>query len=49
VLGAERVMYAMDYPYQVVAAEVVASDNLPLSDAEKKQFFQTNAERVFSL
>jgi 5-carboxyvanillate decarboxylase len=49
VLGADRVMYAMDYPYQVVAGEVVASDNLPLSDAEKKQFFQTNAERVFSL
>jgi 2,3-dihydroxybenzoate decarboxylase len=49
VLGADRVMYAMDYPYQVVAGEVVASDNLPLDDAEKKQFFQTNAERVFSL
>jgi 5-carboxyvanillate decarboxylase len=49
VLGADRVMYAMDYPYQAVASEVVASDDLPLSDAEKKQFFQTNAERVFSL
>ena len=49
VLGPERVLYAMDYPYQFVAEEVVASDNLPLTDAEKKQFFQTNAERLFSL
>jgi 2,3-dihydroxybenzoate decarboxylase len=49
VLGADRVMYAMDYPYQFVREEVVASDALPMSAAEKKQFFQDNAERVFGL
>jgi len=49
VLGANRVMYAMDYPYQFVAEEVHASDNLPMTDAEKKQFFQGNAERIFAL
>jgi 5-carboxyvanillate decarboxylase len=49
VLGADRVMYAMDYPYQFVAWEVVTCDNLPLSAIDKKKFFQTNAERVFSL
>jgi 2,3-dihydroxybenzoate decarboxylase len=49
VLGADRVMYAMDYPYQFVASEVVTCDNLPLSAIDKKKFFQTNAERVFSL
>ena len=49
VLGADRVMYAMDYPYQFVKEEVVVSDNLPLTTAEKKQYFQTNAERVFKL
>jgi 5-carboxyvanillate decarboxylase len=43
------VLYAMDYPYQFEAAEVQVSDNLPLSVAEKKQFFQTNAEQVFGL
>jgi 5-carboxyvanillate decarboxylase len=49
VLGADRVMYAMDYPYQFVAEEVVASDNLPVDVATKKKFFQENAERVFGL
>jgi len=42
-------MYAMDYPYQFVKQEVIVSDNLPLTTAEKKQYFQTNAERVFRL
>ena len=49
VLGADRVMYAMDYPYQFVKQEVVISDGLPLTPQEKKQYFQTNAERVFRL
>lgn len=49
VLGMDRVLYAMDYPYQFVAEEVTASDAVPLSDQERRQFFQTNAERVFSL
>jgi 2,3-dihydroxybenzoate decarboxylase len=49
VLGPERVMYAMDYPYQYVPEEVTASDELPMSLAEKKQYFQGNAEAVFKL
>ncbi|MDX1489412.1 MAG: amidohydrolase family protein [Acidiferrobacterales bacterium] len=49
VLGAERVMYAMDYPYQFVPSEVEVTDKLPIDDAEKKAFYQTNAEAVFSL
>ena len=49
VVGADRVLYAMDYPYQYVVDEVSAMDRLPISDVEKKVFFQTNAERVFNL
>jgi 2,3-dihydroxybenzoate decarboxylase len=49
VLGVDRVLYAMDYPYQFEVAEVVASDNVPMSHEDRKKFFQTNAERVFSL
>jgi 5-carboxyvanillate decarboxylase len=49
VLGADRVMYAMDYPYQFVREEVLVSDALPITPAEKKQYFQGNAERVFRL
>jgi len=49
VLGIDRVMYAMDYPYQYVPEEVTMTDNFPLSDGEKKKLFQLNAERVFKL
>jgi 2,3-dihydroxybenzoate decarboxylase len=49
VLGADRVLYAMDYPYQFVPDEVAVTDNLPISDDEKKLLYQTNAERVFRL
>jgi 2,3-dihydroxybenzoate decarboxylase len=49
VLGGDRVLYAMDYPYQFVADEVTVQDQLPLGPADKKAFFQSNAERVFRL
>jgi 2,3-dihydroxybenzoate decarboxylase len=49
VLGVDRVMYAMDYPYQYNAAEVKVTDDMPISDADKKKFYQTNAERFFHL
>jgi 2,3-dihydroxybenzoate decarboxylase len=42
-------MYAMDYPYQYLPEEVVMMDNLDITDAQKKKFFQTNAERWFKL
>ena len=49
VMGEDRVMYAMDYPYQFVADEVRLLDNMDLSDAQKRKFFQTNAETLFKL
>jgi 5-carboxyvanillate decarboxylase len=49
VVGADRLMYAMDYPYQFVPEEVKVTDELPIGDAEKKAFYQTIAERVFKL
>lgn len=49
VIGADRVMYAMDYPYEFVAEEVAMSDALPLDADEKRAFFQGIAEKVFSL
>jgi 2,3-dihydroxybenzoate decarboxylase len=49
VLGVDQVLYAMDYPYQYDVEEVHAMDALPISYADKKKFFQTNAERVFKL
>ena len=49
VVGEDRVMYAMDYPYQYVLGEVEAMDDMDMSPALKKKFFQTNAERWFKL
>jgi 5-carboxyvanillate decarboxylase len=49
VLGMDRVIYAMDYPYQYRVEEVTMTDEFPISAANKKKLFQTNAERVFSL
>lgn len=49
VLGKDRVLYAMDYPYEYEAYEVMATDDVPISETDKKQLFQTNAEKVFAL
>ncbi|MEI9890269.1 MAG: amidohydrolase family protein [Caulobacteraceae bacterium] len=49
VLGADRVLYAMDYPYQHDVAEVAATDALDIPAEVKKMLFQTNAERLFKL
>jgi 2,3-dihydroxybenzoate decarboxylase len=49
VQGADRLMYAMDYPYQFVPEEVAVTDRLPISDEDKRKFYQLNAERLFKL
>ena len=49
VLGEDRVMYAMDYPYQYEPGEVLVTDDLPITHDELKAFYQTNAESVFGL
>jgi len=48
-MGMDRVMYAMDYPYQFVPEEVNVTDELPIAYEDLKTFYQTNAERVFKL
>jgi 2,3-dihydroxybenzoate decarboxylase len=49
VLGVERVLYAMDYPYQFVPEEVKVTDELPVSEADRKKLYQGNAEQLFRL
>ncbi len=49
VMGVDRVLYAMDYPYQYFPEEVEMSDEVPMSAADRRRFFQTNAERLFHL
>ena len=49
VLGEDRVLYAMDYPYQYVPVEVRVHDLLDISDTAKRKLMQTNAQRLFGL
>jgi len=49
VIGEDRVLYAMDFPYQCPVEEVVALDNMDMPLATKKKFFQTNAEALFKI
>ena len=49
VLGPDRVLYAMDYPYQQSIDEVCVYDRMALSPEHKKMLMQENAERVFRL
>lgn len=48
-MGVDRVLYAMDYPYQYAVDEVTMLDNMDMSLEDKTKFFQTNAESVFKI
>jgi predicted TIM-barrel fold metal-dependent hydrolase len=48
-LGPERVLYAMDYPYQQSSDEVAAYDRMALSPEHKKMLMEDNARKVFNL
>jgi 5-carboxyvanillate decarboxylase len=49
VMGPDRVLYAMDYPYQYVPDEVRLQDELPLDAVAMREFFEGIATRLFHL
>ena len=49
VLGADRVLYAMDYPYQQSYDEVAAYDRMDMEPEIKRMLMEGNARRVFNL
>jgi len=49
VMGADRVLYAMDYPYQQSSDEVAAYDRLRITPEEKKALMEDNARSLFRL
>ena len=48
-MGPERVLYAMDYPYQQSYDEVAAYDRMQMSDEDKKMLMEDNARHVFRI
>ena len=49
VVGDDRVLYAMDYPYQAEADEVRTQEELSMTDEQRRHFFETGAREVFGL
>jgi 5-carboxyvanillate decarboxylase len=49
VLGAERIMWAVDYPFMPSAPAAQFLDNVEISDADKELIYHENAERLFRL
>lgn len=49
VLGVERVMFAIDYPYQPTGPAVAFMDSAPVSEGDRAKLYHENAQRVFEL
>jgi 2,3-dihydroxybenzoate decarboxylase len=49
VLGIDKVMFAVDYPYQETFEAVDWLNNAPLSEEYKRLVFGANAERIFNI
>jgi 5-carboxyvanillate decarboxylase len=49
VLGPDKVLFAVDYPFEDQPWTMKQVDSIDMPDEHKKMFFQTNAERVFHL
>ena len=49
VLGPERIMFGVDYPFAPSTPGTTWMDATPISDADKRMIYQENAERIFSL
>lgn len=49
VIGPERMLYAMDYPWQFVPEEVGALDAMDVPEETLKMFFEDNARRLFKI
>lgn len=49
VLGADRILFAADFPYEDDAEAVRFMDGASVTEAERKKIYETNACRVFGL
>jgi 2,3-dihydroxybenzoate decarboxylase/5-carboxyvanillate decarboxylase len=48
-IGADHIMWAIDYPYQPTTPAVTWIDTAPLSDDEREQICHGTAERIFHI
>jgi 2,3-dihydroxybenzoate decarboxylase len=48
-VGAERILFATDYPYESTRKHVDFIDSAPISDEDREKICHVNAERLFKL
>jgi 5-carboxyvanillate decarboxylase len=48
-IGADNVLWAIDYPYQPSGPAVEFMDSAPISDTDKEKIYHRNAERIFHI
>jgi 5-carboxyvanillate decarboxylase len=48
-LGADRIMFAVDYPFESTLEAAQFATNLPVSDEDKEKILRRNAETLFKL
>lgn len=49
VLGADRIMFAADYPYESVTEGVHFLDTVDITEEQREKIYSSNAERIFGL
>ena len=48
-LGADNILWAIDYPYQPTAPAVAWLDRAPISEEDRAKIYHGNAERIFRI
>jgi 5-carboxyvanillate decarboxylase len=48
-IGADRIMWAIDYPYQPTAPAVSFIETAPITEIERNKIAYSNAERIFRI
>jgi 2,3-dihydroxybenzoate decarboxylase/5-carboxyvanillate decarboxylase len=48
-LGADSILWAIDYPYQPTAPAVAFMDAAPISEEDRAKIYHRNAERIFHI
>ena len=49
VLGADNVLWAIDYPYEEMSPSVAFMNRVEISETDRAKIFHKNAERVFRI
>jgi 2,3-dihydroxybenzoate decarboxylase len=48
-VGADRILFSVDYPYEKCEEAVRFIENAPISEKEKEKICHLNAEKLFKL